>query len=179
MTKQELRQAIRQRLKEISPKAKEWAAEQVKDNFLSLGLDCQSVCVYNAMPSEISTKAILEELMGKIEVYMPVVRGEDMYMVKVDTYSQFEVGAFGISEPIGQLVSAENVNIDVCITPMLGADKQLGRLGKGKGYYDKFFAKVQCTKVGLCYETQIVDDVQSESWDIPMDYVVTEKGIYR
>ncbi len=179
MTKQELRQTIRQRLREILPEHKERAAQQIKDNFLSLELDYQAVCVYNAMPNEISTQSILDELMGVVEVYMPVVRGDDMYMVKVDTYSQFEVGAFGISEPIGELIAPENVNIDVCITPMMGADKQLGRLGKGKGYYDKFFAKVQCTKVGLCYDVQVVDDVMSESWDIPMDYVVTEKGIYR
>lgn len=179
MTKQELRKDIRQRLVDILPTYKEIASRQVKDNFLSLGLTFHSICIYNAIECEIPTKDILDELLDKVDVYMPVVRGDDMYMVKVDTYSQFSVGAYGISEPIGELISPEKLEIDVCLTPMLGGDRRLGRLGKGKGFYDKFFAKVKCTKIGLCYDLQMVDDVMSESWDIPMDYIVTEKRIYR
>ena len=138
-----------------------------------------SICIYNALPSEVDTKALIEYYCGKCDVYLPIVDGEDMLLVKVDKDSEFVEGAFGISEPKGQRFLPKDVNPEVTITPLLGVDKKLNRLGKGKGYYDRYFASVNTFKVGLAFNEQVVDEVDIDEWDISLDVLITPKGIIK
>ena len=65
----------------------------------------------------------------------------------------------------------------VTVTPLLGADKNLNRLGKGKGYYDRYFAKVKTLRIGLAFDEQIVDDIPCEETDKALDILVSANGI--
>ena len=179
MNKQQLRREIRARLKAMSTADKKSASERVENNLLSLGLEVKSVCIYNALDSEVSTETLIEYFIRNATVYLPVVRGEDMLLVQVNKDTEYEIGDYGISEPKGRELSPEQVKIDLCITPMLAGDKELNRLGKGKGYYDRFFDKCECVKVGLCFDCQMVDKIDAEPWDKKMDYIVTDKEIVK
>ena len=53
-------------------------------------------------------------------------------------------------------VAPEAARPSVTVTPLLGADRRLHRLGKGKGYYDRYFAKLQTYKVGLAFKEQVI-----------------------
>jgi len=64
---------------------------------------------------------------------------------------------------------------DLFIVPGLGFDRELHRLGRGGGYYDKLLADVTVPKIGLAYEIQMVAKVPHTAYDVPMDTVVTEK----
>ena len=65
------------------------------------------------------------------------------------------------------------------LVPGLAFDAQGRRMGYGKGYYDKYFARYsECIKVGICYAVQIIDEVPTSQYDITMDAVATEQGIY-
>lgn len=179
MNKRQLRQEIRERLKAMSIADKKSASERVASNLLSLGLEARSVCIYNALDSEVATCDLIKHFVGKAAVYLPVVRGEDMLLVKVDENTRYEIGDYGISEPKGRELSPEQVDIDLCITPMLAGDRRLNRLGKGKGYYDRFFDKCDCIKVGLCFHCQMVEEIDAEPWDKKMNYIVTDKEIVK
>lgn len=69
---------------------------------------------------------------------------------------------------------------DVVIVPMLGFDpKALHRIGYGGGYYDKFLVnQSKANKVGVCFENGKVDKIPNESFDIPLNLIVTEEKTY-
>ncbi|MEG1609150.1 MAG: 5-formyltetrahydrofolate cyclo-ligase, partial [Clostridia bacterium] len=138
-----------------------------------------SVCVYNALPSEVATNAIIDYYLSKCNVYLPVVVGDDIMLVRIDKDTQYSVGKWGIIEPCGQRLLPCDVQLNLCITPLLGFDNQLNRIGKGKGFYDRFFEKTNCLKVAIAYECQRLENFEVDSFDKKMDCVITQQGIYK
>ena len=176
MDKIQSRKVIREKLallenKDILSKA---ICEKVK----ALNLDCKSILLYSALKSEVNVDELISYYMSKCDIYLPKVKGEDMVIVKVDKDTKYEIGPFGIKEPIGKEIQPIDAKIDVCITPLLGFDKNLNRLGKGKGYYDKFFAKCDTRKIGVAFEAQKLDSIDSDEYDKKLDMIITEENIY-
>lgn len=87
-----------------------------------------------------------------------------------------EKGAYGILEPKTVRKADEN-NIDVILVPGLAFDRNGGRMGFGKGYYDRLLESSKAVKIGLCYDFQILEKIPTESHDVPMNFVITEKEI--
>jgi len=79
-------------------------------------------------------------------------------------------------------------NINLVIVPGIAFDKLCNRIGMGKGFYDRFLGKLESfiksnnTKifltVGVCYDFHIVNKLEVNSRDFPMDIVVTESNVY-
>jgi 5-formyltetrahydrofolate cyclo-ligase len=88
-----------------------------------------------------------------------------------------EKGALNIPYPVG---SAEIIPQAVLL-PMNGWDAQGYRLGYGAGFFDRTLASLakRPLTIGVTYELAKMDTIQPQSWDIPLDYVVTERGVYR
>ncbi len=86
-------------------------------------------------------------------------------------------GAYGIPVPD----NTEQVNIDAALIPMVGFDQQGYRLGYGSGYYDRTLASSNpCPLViGIAFEMFRLDSVHPQAHDIPMDFIITEAGIYQ
>ena len=86
-------------------------------------------------------------------------------------------GALDIAYP----ASSPEVQPDAVILPMNGWDAQGYRLGYGAGFFDRTLASLakRPVTIGVSYELAKLDSIQPQSWDIPMDYVVTERGVYR
>lgn len=87
---------------------------------------------------------------------------------------------YGIPEPEnGQEVSPEL--LDVVFVPLLAYDKNGMRLGYGKGFYDRFLAKCSqdCKKIGLSFFEPEPELIPSDSWDLPLDLVVTPSAVHR
>lgn len=84
-------------------------------------------------------------------------------------------GAYGIMEPEGPAFTAYD-DIDLIITPGVAFDVNHNRLGRGKGYYDRFLQQMRQThayKIGVCFPHQLVDSIPVTAYDIPMDEVVS------
>lgn len=81
---------------------------------------------------------------------------------------------------IGIQIDTQEVNKpDIIICPLIGFDKNLNRLGRGGGYYDKSLLKLNNTiKIGFAYSIQEIDKVPMEKHDINMDAIITDKFIY-
>lgn len=77
--------------------------------------------------------------------------------------------------------NSPEVAINAVLLPMNGWDKQGYRLGYGAGYFDRTLASLEKKPVviGVTYELAKMDTIHPQSWDIPADYVVTERGVYR
>lgn len=85
-------------------------------------------------------------------------------------------GAYGILEP-SVVKTADEKDIDVILVPGLAFDRHGGRMGFGKGYYDRLLETSIAVKIGLCYDFQLFDTIPTESHDVPMDFIITEKEI--
>ena len=68
-------------------------------------------------------------------------------------------------------------NPSVVIVPLVACDKNLNRIGMGKGYYDRYLRDKTAIKIGICYDFQVVDKIIPNKTDIPLDIIVTENQI--
>lgn len=86
-------------------------------------------------------------------------------------------GLFNIPVPDNTPV----IGIDAVIMPMTGFDRQGYRLGYGGGYYDRTLALAdpRPLTIGVAFEMGKLDTIYPQPHDIPMDFVVTERGIYQ
>jgi 5-formyltetrahydrofolate cyclo-ligase len=86
-------------------------------------------------------------------------------------------GALDIPYP----TDSPQVQPDAVLLPMNGWDAQGYRLGYGAGFFDRTLASLakRPAIIGVSYELARLDTIAPQAWDIPMDYVVTERGVYR
>ena len=137
----------------------------------------KTVMIYNAMPGEV--ELYLDDAEKRFAYPRCVGDGiMNAYSPKSD--GEWECGAYGIKEPSD---IAENLifpdEIDLIICPCSCFDAYGGRLGMGKGYYDRFLP--QCVNAHIAaaaFELQRVDSVLPEEWDVPMQTVFTEENCY-
>ncbi len=175
MDKKSQRRQLKFALANISDKLEQ--SESIAEFIKCAELPKGSICIYNSIASEVDTKALIEYFCNMREVYLPVVDGEDIVLVNVDKDTKYVEGAWGIYEPIGKRLAPQDVRPSVTVTPLLGVDRRLNRLGKGKGYYDRYFAKTDTFKVGLAFREQVVEKVYADDWDKPLDMLITPDGI--
>lgn len=98
----------------------------------------------------------------------------------IDTFQQVEQSSYGLLEPIPALTTKVNqMKIDLMIVPGIVFDLYGFRIGFGGGYYDRLLMDFPHKTCSLVSEKQLVDQLPSESHDIPIHYLITEKGILK
>ncbi|MCI8299087.1 MAG: 5-formyltetrahydrofolate cyclo-ligase [Lachnospiraceae bacterium] len=139
----------------------------------------EKICFYYPLGKEVNLLPLAAAALalGK-QTAFPRVNGADMEFYQVHDLSEFAPGTFGVMEPVGrEKVSAEN---GLVLVPGLVFDREGGRMGYGKGYYDRYFSRVPaCCKLGVCFEMQLISQTPCDRHDIFMDGVVTEQRIIR
>ena len=133
------------------------------------------VCLYRPMGDE-PQFAIAPER----QFFYPRLEGADLQFYQ--PRGPFIKNAFGIEEPDpSQATPLDPVRPTLVFCPAVAVDAQGTRLGMGKGYYDRFFIKVPAAlRAAVVYQIQVsTDPLHAESWDQPMDWIVTEKMILR
>ena len=176
MQKSDARAIVRERLDDLQNKKE--LSDKICKQILDLNLQCKNILLYKALDSEVNVDPLIDAYLETMNVYLPKIVGRDIVLVKVDKDTKYEKGMFGIKEPIGEELDAKDVPIDICIAPLLGFDAHLNRLGKGKGYFDRYFDKANPKKIGVAFEVQKVSKVDFLPYDHKLDMVVTEVGIY-
>lgn len=110
-------------------------------------------------------------------VYLPAVDGDGMQFVRFEEGCRMVEGEYRILVPSGtQRVAAGE--IDLLILPGVAFDPWGRRLGKGKGYYDRFMEQTGAYRMGVCLDHQIVREVPAEPHDKTVDMVVTPHGVF-
>ena len=142
--------------------------------------ESQSIALFFSTPFEVDTKSLIEySLKQNKSVYLPrVVDKHQMVFIKINDLNKehFTLSKYGIYEPIGESTTD---NIDLTIVPGLCFDKRGFRVGYGGGFYDYYLSNHNTTKVGICYDNQITDEIDIDEYDIQMDILVTEKQVIR
>lgn len=98
-----------------------------------------------------------------------------------DFVEDFADGVFGIPEPKPEspVASAGVLKNILWLVPGTAFDLKGGRLGYGRGIFDRLLSDAAGLKIGVCYDWQIVDAVPSDENDVKMDFIVTESGLRR
>ena len=155
--------------------ARKAAAEEVFDRLEKTAafLLADRIMMYHSLPDELYTHDFLRKWAGKKRFYLPRINGVDLEVLPYEE-SRLELGTFHIEEPTGNDVTDPS-EIELVVVPAVAYDRNGRRLGRGKGFYDRFLKQTKATKVGVGYEFQLVDQLPSEPHDIPMDIVITQK----
>ncbi len=91
----------------------------------------------------------------------------------IDPAGELMVGPFQVREPVAACPVVALNRLDLTLVPGLGFDVRGGRLGRGKGHYDRLLAGFTGMKIGVAFDLQIVAGVPCEPHDIALDAVVT------
>ena len=143
------------------------------------------VCVHGYLAKrdthEIETRDLLAFLVSSgMDVVVPrildVVTGT-MQLVNWHPDMPHHLNRFGIEEPVGGEV-VSRLDVDLWIVPLLGVDKAGNRLGYGAGFYDRMLKDTAGVKVGLLPEACVVETLPVEPYDVPVDVIITENGVF-
>ena len=146
--------------------------------------EAKTILMYYSLPDEVCTHDTVNRLVqaGKT-VLLPRVTGDtDMELRIYTAPADLAAGHYGIMEPTGE-VYTDYGRIDVAVVPGMAFDAQGHRLGRGKGYYDRFLSGVRAQGgdagprpfVGLCFHCQLQDALPAEPWDERMTHICTDR----
>ncbi|MFT5710802.1 MAG: 5-formyltetrahydrofolate cyclo-ligase [Halioglobus sp.] len=182
-TKEQLRSTLRQRRRALLPAAQSRAASNIAQLTISLPqwARAQHIALYHAADGEISTEKIaqLGRDQGK-HTYFPVIgANKSMVFARWQAGEPLQPNALGIPESMPGAETYPATKLDIVFLPLLGWDQNGGRLGMGGGYYDRAFAAAEGpTLIGLGHQIQQVDEIPTDPWDISLELIVTDTGIY-
>ena len=173
MEKKELRAQIKALKKQHSKEQLLEQSEQILDKLEGHPdfIKAKRVMLYSALPDEVQTQAFLEKWHLKKTIILPTVVGDDIIPVEYGKDTAFAVGDFNIMEPQNEPYTG---GFDLIIVPGVAFDRKGHRIGRGRGYYDRFLSQhLDVKRIGICFDFQLVDEVPTEPFDILMDEVIS------
>lgn len=175
MDKSVLRREIREKKRAMTEEEIEKRSAQLGDLFVQSALYRDAKTIYGYLPynQEVRTIPMLERALqdGK-KVAVPKVYGDTMKFIYLEDLSQVEKGYAGIPEPIADGPVAED-STALVLMPGLAFTQNGDRMGYGGGFYDRFLAEEpEHPTLALCYAFQMVENLPTEEYDIPVDCVL-------
>ena len=176
MTKKELRSIIRARKKELGAdtlkimSANAASLIEIDSDYINSNI----IMIYHPLWDEVDVTAIYQKAFaaGK-RVILPTVKGDDIIPVEITPDTKWVKGDFDIMEPVAEPYTG---SFDTIFVPGVAFDRIGNRLGRGKGYYDRFLTKhPNAKRVGICFDFQMVDSVPTEPFDFKMDHIIVVK----
>jgi len=138
----------------------------------------KNIAIYYPSNNEVSTIKLFRILNnGKdFSTLLPALSNGAMKFVKWNLLDPLKVNDFGFLDPTsGKVIQRP----DLIIVPLLAYDKFKNRLGYGKGYYDKFLRKNKnILTIGLAFSFQKFNKITTSKFDVKLNYILTEKGIF-
>lgn len=186
MTKKEEKRALRSTLRRI--------AEDLPQSYRQKA-DCAIAAHLLAMPAyqeagtvfcfvgtgwEIDTRPILTQALSDSKrLCVPLCTGPGiMELRQITSLEQLTPGAYHLPEPPADAPLVTVDEVDLAVLPCMGCNHLGHRLGRGGGFYDRFLAAYRSAAVLLCRERLIREEIPLEPHDLPIPWVLTERGLY-
>lgn len=183
--KHELRKIMRSRRDAEPDRAAK--SRTIVDTLMTMpGMESAKViCCYVSFRSEVETRELINRLLvPEKSVVVPWCEGDRLNLTRIESLSDLAPRTIGLLEP--DQATRENLNriqspesVDIFLVPGLAFTRKGDRLGYGRGHYDRLLVRSpQSLKIALAFEVQVVDAIPVDSFDIPVNTVVTENQIF-
>lgn len=134
-------------------------------------INANTVMLYHSLPDEVNTHAFIKKWRYLKRIILPTVVGDDIVPVELTRETDFATGDFNIQEPQNHPYEG---GYDLIVVPGVAFDKSGNRIGRGRGYYDRFLRQhLSVKRIGICFDFQLVESVPTEPTDVRMDEVIT------
>jgi len=185
------KEPIRERMRAVraglTPEWVQATSLRIAERFIALEVyrAAETVCLYLAIAGEVCLARVIADCreQGK-RVLVPAYRkGSGSYGFKqLADDTALAVGIWGVPEPA--VAEWAEVGASACIAvPGVAFGGSGGRVGHGKGYYDRLLAFTvgdsRFSRIGVCFDFQRVETVPCEAWDVGMDMIVSESRVTR
>ncbi len=173
MDKRTLRQEIRRLKREHTPEQLRAQSEIILQKLAAHPAfqAAERVMLYASLPDEVQTLDFLNEWKCRKQIILPTVVGDDIIPVELTADSRMVEGDFHIMEPENHPYAGA---LDLIVVPGMAFDRAGHRLGRGRGYYDRFLIKYPDAKtIGICFDFQYVEAIPVEPHDQVVGEVIT------
>lgn len=184
LEKNKLRIEVLEKLESLDEAQKQSLSEQVISNidslFKSKNFYPRHLGVYSPVKGEVNCLMLTTQ--AKLCFPLFDEHSETMCFKECDKNDLEVIQAFGKEFKVPKL-SAPEIIPEVILIPGVAFDCSGARLGRGKGYYDRYLNNIESTlkrrivKIGICFDQQLLEKVHSEDHDQHMDFVITNKQV--
>lgn len=180
----ETKRQIRHRILDVRSRLSEEECERNSSHIIKKVMESKefqnadAILVYIDYNKEVKTKYLIEQAwrLGK-KIYAPKINETAMSFYLLRDFEDLISGLKGIPEPSGKGEEWETFlsPATLLIMPGVAFDRQKHRIGYGKGYYDRFLAKIpKLSTIAICFEYQLLDTIPYEEFDYIPDILYTE-----
>lgn len=139
-------------------------------------LDCfikaNTIVSYWPLSKEVDLTFLNNKYSKNKTILLPDIADNDIYLKQFTSEDKLETGCLGIKVPVGKEFTKYK-EIDLVLVPGIAFDAQGNRLGRGKGYYDRFLKKLTAHTIGICFDFQQFDKIPTNEYDVSVDEVVS------
>lgn len=178
--KDDLRKKLKAMRRSLSAEEMAAASEKINKRLKDVLSGKRCVMAYLSAFKEVCVDGTIRTLLNNGAITAAPVTNEADFSItpfRLTDLNSVTHGAYGIREPLKNQQIDKRV-IEAVIVPGIGFDRNGGRIGFGKGYYDRFLSDFDGLKIGVCYDFQLVDKIETDENDIPMDMIITESDCY-
>jgi 5-formyltetrahydrofolate cyclo-ligase len=135
-------------------------------------VEAETLLLYWSLSDEVFTHDFIEKWCGQKNIFLPVVENDNLIFRKYQGKDSLQKGTFDIFEPAAESECFAAKSKTIVLVPGVAFDRQGNRLGRGKGFYDRFLKSFCGLKIGICFDFQLLDNIPTEPFDVKMDRVV-------
>lgn len=171
------RKTIKSRLANLSQTDRETYSKIICDKLIDLveKTKVNIIMSYRPIQKEVDVEKFNQYIEQKdVQICYPRITGDDLVAI---SSKEFDLDQYGIRQPING-ITIDKKDIELVIIPLIGFDENLNRLGRGKGYYDRFLENTKALKVAVAYEIQKEEMIITNEQDIKMDVILTQEKDY-
>lgn len=174
MDKRQIRSLVRNKIATLSAEHRQEASRQIFSAVEALPPfnKAKVIALYSALPDEPQTLEFIQKWSKKKRIILPRVEGEIMQFYEYNA-EQMQIGSFGINEPQGE-TPCPPADIELIIIPGVAFTADGKRLGRGKGFYDRYLSQSsirRAYRVGVCFNEQILSYIPVDTHDQTVDVV--------
>ena len=188
MNKETVRKHYIDKRNKLSAEEIKSSSKVLAEKFIVSGLwkNCRCIHIFISIPgkAETDTSFLIDfffDLHPEIKVCTSVIdaNGNDLLHTCITPVTTYVPNKWNIPEPVERTALHEK-EIDLVLLPLLAFDKKGNRVGYGKGFYDRFLqnCKPDVIKVGLSLFEPTEELIEADSWDVPLNWVVTPTEVY-
>lgn len=174
-----LRQTFKEKRRSLSESVWQAANRAICDNLRQSEVWGKATTVLSYLSHQ--REPCLNDLFTAPKIWgLPRCVGKNLVWHHYQVGDRLVAGKFGIREPEPTAPMVDLTSIDLVLVPALACSEKGDRLGYGAGFYDRFFASLphSVTTVGIVFESCFVLTLPHDPWDIPLNYICTERCFY-